>query len=107
FSTAGAPPATSASRGASEPADESGRIASRVADRAASPPGAPGLRGDDSTYRVPGTSLRLPRREIAAAEIGDVIDAIDTSGEGIAVVRVTVIDRDAGLGAARLLLAPH
>lgn len=99
-------PESEPARRESEPGDGP-RVAMRDAASEEHPAPARFSVAGENNDRVPlrpDPHLSLPRRTMAAAEIGEVLEAIDSSDDQLAVVRVTVIDREAGLGALRVLL---
>ncbi|MEX0702683.1 MAG: hypothetical protein WD069_11355 [Planctomycetales bacterium] len=82
------------------------RRVDRTAERAAGVAGGPANEAlPRSTTVAP--SLEFQNKELAEALVGQVVEALDMNGEQIFVVRLTVVDREAGLDAVRLLLARH
>ncbi len=68
---------------------------------------------DDSTPIVASSvkrnesGLRFSENDLSNAKVGDIVEALDASEGKIAVVRLTVVDRKAGLESFQLLLQHH
>ena len=54
---------------------------------------------------LPTRQFEINRAKLSEAEIGDIVEAVRQDGESVTIVRLTVVDRHAGLESLRVLLA--
>ena len=57
------------------------------------------------TVELPTRQFEIDRNALDAADIGDIVQAVRRDGESVSVIRLTVVDRHAGLESLRVLLA--
>ncbi len=54
---------------------------------------------------TPHQQFEISRSDLTSAKVGDVIEAVSSKGSAVSVIRLTVVDRQAGVEALRVLLA--
>ncbi|MDA1165603.1 MAG: hypothetical protein O3B13_21105 [Planctomycetota bacterium] len=54
---------------------------------------------------LPSRQFEIDRDALSAVDIGDIVEAVRRDGESVSIVRLTVVDREAGLKSLRVLLA--
>lgn len=57
------------------------------------------------SVELPTRQFEIDRSKLGEADIGDIIEAVRRDGESVSIVRLTVVDREAGLESLRVLLA--
>ncbi len=57
------------------------------------------------SVELPTRQFEIDRTKLGAADIGDIVEAVRQDGESVSIVRLTVVDRQAGLESLRVLLA--
>lgn len=57
------------------------------------------------SVELPTRQFEINRAKLGKAEIGDIVEAVRQDGESVSIVRLTVVDRQAGLESLRVLLA--
>ncbi len=57
------------------------------------------------SVELPTRQFEIDRAKLGEAEIGDIVEAVRQDGESVSIVRLTVVDRQAGLESLRVLLA--
>lgn len=57
------------------------------------------------SVELPSRQFEIDRGALNSADIGDIVEAVRRDGESVSVVRLTVVDREAGLESLRVLLA--
>lgn len=57
------------------------------------------------SVELPTRQFEINRAQLGEAEIGDIVEAVRQDGESVSIVRLTVVDRQAGLESLRVLLA--
>lgn len=57
------------------------------------------------SVELPTRQFEIDRSELGEADIGDIIEAVRRDGDSVSIVRLTVVDREAGLESLRVLLA--
>lgn len=57
------------------------------------------------SVELPTRQFEIDRTKLGEAEIGDIVEAVRQDGESVSIVRLTVVDRQAGLESLRVLLA--
>ncbi|MGZ0164144.1 MAG: anti-sigma factor family protein [Planctomycetales bacterium] len=65
----------------------------------------PDLKSEQMSVELPTRQFAIDRAELGEAEIGDIVEAVRQDGESVSIVRLTVVDRHAGLESLRVLLA--
>ena len=65
----------------------------------------PDLRNRQLSVELPTRQFEIDRGKLGEADIGDIIEAVRRDGESVSIVRLTVVDREAGLESLRVLLA--
>ncbi|MFT5326935.1 MAG: hypothetical protein ACI8P0_004818, partial [Planctomycetaceae bacterium] len=65
----------------------------------------PDLKNKQMSVELPTRQFAIDRAELGEAEIGDIVEAVRQDGESVSIVRLTVVDRHAGLESLRVLLA--
>jgi hypothetical protein len=60
----------------------------------------------DLRHEVPASlQFNIDQKTLTAADIGDIVEAVRRDGDSVSIVRLTVVDREAGLESLRVLLA--
>ena len=54
---------------------------------------------------TPHQQFEIKRSDLSTAKVGDVIEAVSANGGAVSVIRLTVVDRQAGVEALRVLLS--
>lgn len=57
------------------------------------------------SVELPSRQFEIDRSALNSADIGDIVEAVRRDGESVSIVRLTVVDREAGLESLRVLLA--
>ena len=57
------------------------------------------------SVELPTKQFEINREKLGEAEIGDIVEAVRQDGKSVSIVRLTVVDRQAGLESLRVLLA--
>lgn len=57
------------------------------------------------SVELPTRQFEIDRSKLSEADVGDIIEAVRRDGESVSIVRLTVVDREAGLESLRVLLA--
>jgi hypothetical protein len=65
----------------------------------------PDLKNKQMSVELPTRQFEIDRTKLGAADIGDIVEAVRQDGESVTIVRLTVVDRQAGLESLRVLLA--
>lgn len=65
----------------------------------------PDLKNEQMSVELPSRQFEIDRTKLGEAEIGDIVEAVRQDGESVSIVRLTVVDRQAGLESLRVLLA--
>jgi hypothetical protein len=65
----------------------------------------PDLKNENMSVELPTRQFEIDRTKLGAADIGDIVEAVRQDGESVSIVRLTVVDRQAGLESLRILLA--
>lgn len=65
----------------------------------------PDLKNKQLSVELPTRQFEIDRAMLGAADIGDIVEAVRQDGESVSIVRLTVVDRHAGLESLRVLLA--
>ena len=65
----------------------------------------PDLQNRQLSVDLPTRHFEIDRGKLGAADIGDIVEAVRRDGESVSIVRLTVVDREAGLESLRVLLA--
>jgi len=65
----------------------------------------PDLKDEQMSVELPTRQFEIDRAKLGEADIGDIVEAVRQDGESVTIVRLTVVDRQAGLESLRVLLA--
>ena len=65
----------------------------------------PDLKNKQMSVNLPTRHFEIDRTKLGTADIGDIVEAVRRDGESVTIVRLTVVDRQAGLESLRVLLA--
>jgi hypothetical protein len=65
----------------------------------------PDLKNQQMSVELPTRQFEIDRAKLGEAEIGDIVEAVRQDGESVSIIRLTVVDRQAGLESLRVLLA--
>ncbi|NQV26643.1 MAG: hypothetical protein HQ518_19995 [Rhodopirellula sp.] len=65
----------------------------------------PDLKHKQLSVELPTRQFEIDRTRLGAVDIGDIVEAVRRDGESVSIIRLTVVDRVAGLESLRVLLA--
>lgn len=60
---------------------------------------------DRNQAPAPRQQFEISRSDLTSAKVGDVIEAVSANGSAVSVIRLTVVDRQAGVAALQVILA--